>query len=175
MQTQDTNSGQLGGDRAAPGFSIRRVDLEPPAEGAAAPVQVRCPTCGNMVVVTECWAETEQLVSRVPPAGDLPDPAAVRDQVRHVLALLLEVFDGRRPPAQLAGLLSPAALRYLRAVAAVHQARRVSRLLSVRICRPADRVAETAAVVTVNGRPRALAARFEHEGEVWRCVVVRLL
>jgi hypothetical protein len=113
------------------------------------------------------------------PPADLPGDDGVGHRAQQVLRLALEVLGGRRPAAHLAGQLAPAALRYLRAA----EARRPpgsapGRLTSLRLCRPHPRAAEVAAVYRLDGRARALAARFERCGDDpgdWRCVVLRLV
>jgi Family of unknown function (DUF6459) len=110
-------------------------------------------------------------------AASVPEPPA-RDErlgptAHTVLRLLLEVLDGRRPAVQLAAHLAPGALRYVRAAGRRGSGR--SRLSSVRICRPAEAAAEVAAVYRLDGRARAVAARFEREPDgTWRCVALRL-
>jgi hypothetical protein len=101
-----------------------------------------------------------------------------------VLRQVLEVLDGRRPAAQLAGLVSESVLGYVVAVAArlddpgLRQPRGARRrplvplaglgertravgLRSMRVCHPAAGVAEISVVWRHRGRCRALAARFE--------------
>lgn len=92
-----------------------------------------------------------------------------------MLALVLEAFDGRRPLPQLRTVLAEPVLRYLRAVADVHRTSRTSRARSVRVCQPAEGVAEVAAVVQIADRPRAVAARLERHAEGWQCVALRFL
>lgn len=90
-----------------------------------------------------------------------------------VLRLLLEVLDGRRPASQLTDQLTPAALRYVRATGCRGSGR--GRLSSLRICRPATGIGEVAAVYRLDGRARAVAARFERSpGGAWSCVALRL-
>jgi hypothetical protein len=99
-----------------------------------------------------------------------------------VLRHILEVLDGRRPAAHLAGRVSEPVLRYLTLAAgrldqprypgaraghpAARRAPTVERargagLRSMRICYPTERVAEVSVVWRYQGRYRALAARFE--------------
>jgi len=91
------------------------------------------------------------------------------------LGLVLEVIDGRRPAAQLDGVVAPSVLRYARAARLAGPPVRVSRLRSLRMCRPTAEALEAAAVVVIGQRVRAVAARFEHEQTGWRCVAVRIL
>jgi hypothetical protein len=44
----------------------------------------------------------------------------------------------------------------------------------MRLCLPAPGAAEVAAVCGIDGRVRALAARFERRGGRWLCTAVRL-
>jgi hypothetical protein len=87
-----------------------------------------------------------------------------------LLRLVLEVIDGRRPAAQLDGVVVASVLRYVRAARPARRPVRVSRLLSLRVCRPVEHAVEAAAVVGVDQRVRAVAARFELEQAGWRCV-----
>jgi len=97
----------------------------------------------------------------------------LRTSAHAVLRLLLDVLDGWRPAGHLAEHLAPPALRYVRAASRRGGGR--SRLTSVRICRPAAGAAEVAAVYRLDGRARALAARFEQAQQgTWRCVAVRI-
>lgn len=117
-----------------------------------------------------------------PPPPPAPAVNAVVDRderlapsARTCLLMLLEVLDGRRPANQLADRLSPAALRYLRAAATARRTSVRSTLSSLRICRPGVGVGEVAAVCRLDGRARAVAARFERAPDgAWRCVALRL-
>ena len=113
-----------------------------------------------------------------------PPPDRARVHAHVVLRQVLEVLDGRRPAGQLAGLVSESVLGYVVAVAGrlddpglrrstgsrrrsgVHRAglgerTRAVGLRSMRVCHPADGVAEISVVWRYRGRFRALAARFE--------------
>lgn len=99
----------------------------------------------------------------------------VRDDAEAALRLVLEVLDGRRPAAHLAGHLGRDAVRAVRA--AGRRGSGPSRLTSVRVSRPAPAAAEVAAVYRLDGRARAVAARFEPPPGAdgpWRCVAIRL-
>ncbi|WP_219420379.1 Rv3235 family protein [Pseudonocardia nigra] len=76
--------------------------------------------------------------------------------VARVLRLIFEVIDGRRPVAQLVGVAAPSVLRYARAARLAGRPTRVSRLLSLRLCRPAAHAVEAAAVVAVDQRHRVV-------------------
>jgi hypothetical protein len=119
----------------------------------------------------------------VPVPDDLPfDPIAYAT-ARRVLGLVLEVLDRRRPLIQLRPVLTPHAVRYLSVVTdwlPVTAQRGDACVLSIRMCQPANEVAEVAAVCRLGGRVRAIAARFEckqhaSSDEVrWRCAVIQL-
>ena len=130
-----------------------------------------------------------------PPA---PDPAlaaaeraseqAERRAIGESVGLILQVITGRVPAPRLARLAAPQVQRY--AAAAVHRVdlRRAlctrrppgppagDRVSSMRIDRPADGVAEVAAVCRFGDRVRAIAARFEQgtDDARWTCVALRL-
>ena len=131
---------------------------------------------------------------------DATDNVALRRRAEQVLRLTLEVLDGRRPVAQLAGHLEPRALRYVRAAVAQRPAgRQPSRMTSLHLDRPCTGAVEVAAVYRRGPRARALAARFEPpmsrgtpaaleprmvpgrqvtrsvDPREWRCVTLRLL
>lgn len=121
----------------------------------------------------------------VPPVA-LPDRAEQADAhrgVTHILRLALEVFDGHRPPAHLAPHVEAHVLRYWRA--AVHQrgvlaapspgVRRRTRPGRPHVFLPGNGVAEVAVTCRMDGRARAIAARFERDERTWRCVAIRLL
>ena len=131
---------------------------------------------------------------------DTTDIGVLRRRAEQVLRMTLEVLDGRRPVAQLAGHLEPRALRYVRAaVAQCPAVRQPSRMTSLHVDRPCTGAIEVAAVYRRGPRARALAARFEPpmspgtaaareprtvpgrqvtrsvDPREWRCVTLRLL
>lgn len=113
------------------------------------------------------------------PARDDPvgvDADAVRRALHGPLRLAMEVLDGRRPPAHLEHHFGPAALRYWRVAAGQRRFRAPARLLRVLLCLPRTGAAEISAVCDIDGRVRALAARFEQPGAgaPWRCTALRL-
>jgi hypothetical protein len=106
--------------------------------------------------------------------GDLPDPAWFG---RRLLVAVLEAMAGRRAPHQLAPHLSQGVFGGL--VADLERpGRRVwaqpAVLRSVRVCEPADGVAEVSAVVQTGARFRAIAARLEGLDGRWRCVRLQI-
>jgi hypothetical protein len=104
--------------------------------------------------------------------GTAVDATAVRAVFAGVLRLLFEVAAGRRPASHIESVADPSVQRYLRAQPMRHLV-----LRSVRVCFPAEHVAELAAVVgTGGGRVGAVAVRFEQRpGGRWCCVTFRIL
>ncbi|MBM7812986.1 Rv3235 family protein [Saccharothrix algeriensis] len=102
-----------------------------------------------------------------------PAPDRRAATAHRLLAAVVEAVDGRRPLAQLAGVLTaPAAAGVGRAMAAGQGVR----LGGVRLCRITHEVTELAGVVvTRRGRVRALAARMEWAGDHWCCTEFHLL
>lgn len=94
-------------------------------------------------------------------AQDLPDPA---DWAGRLLRVLLEVGDGIRPAGQLSRWVTDEILgRFTRRGVLARrrlQRQRPVRIRALRVCQPADSVAEVAAVVDHGGRVRAVAARL---------------
>jgi uncharacterized protein DUF6459 len=113
-----------------------------------------------------------------PPEPFVPPPvdtAGVRRSVGTTLRLAVEVLDGKRPPEQLAARLDPGTLGRWRAARACRRTSAVSRLLRLRLCLPHAEAAEVAAVCRIDGRVRALAARFERHGPAWTCTHLQLV
>ena len=108
----------------------------------------------------------------MPPAVDT---AGVRRSVGTTLRLAVEVLDGKRPPEQLASRLDPGTLGRWRAARSRRRASVASRLLRLRLCLPHAEAAEVAAVCRIDGRVRALAARFERHGPAWTCTLLQLI
>jgi Family of unknown function (DUF6459) len=121
------------------------------------------------------------------PAAPEPEPVraaaagpADTERVRRMLAgtvrLAMEVLDGRRAPAQLGHHFDAATLRYWRVVAHQRRVRAPARVVRLLLCLPRPDAAEVAAVCDIDGRVRALAARFEQPDPagVWRCTALRL-
>jgi hypothetical protein len=110
--------------------------------------------------------------------GSLPDP---EPWAGHIAQALIEVMAGTRPAPQLlrwtvpevyAAVARRAAVSARRAVAAGRQegipAGRRAVVRSVRVCEPADGVAEASAVVVDGGRVRAVAFRMVGLDGRWR-------
>ena len=102
------------------------------------------------------------------------DGGASRVTLGRIVVLMLEVITGRRPGRQLATVTEAQVRRYLRAARPTALARPLV-LVSVRVCVPAEQVAELAAVLGYGQRTPAMAARFEQGGDGWRCVTFRIL
>lgn len=104
------------------------------------------------------------------------DPDSVRRALSGPLRLAMEVLDGRRPPAHLTHHFAPAPMRYWRVASQQRRFRAPSRMLRVLLCLPRAGAAEISAVCEIDGRVRALAARFEQRdaGGPWRCTALRL-
>jgi hypothetical protein len=151
---------------------IRRIAYGPaPADPQGASV---CVHCGGQ---RQAQGEVRQpsRAAAFQAAADLPDERAARETVAWVVRLVLEVIDARRPIAQLKGVATTTVLRYVRAARLAAYPARSSRLLSIRICSPTGEVIEAAAVVRIEQRTRALAARFEQGQGQWRCVSLRII
>jgi hypothetical protein len=123
------------------------------------------------------WAPTAPAAG--PARNPVPQPgrdqhAEAHQRVAVALRVALEVLDGRRPDAHLADIAAPDVLRYWRAARGQRRVRTPARLKAMRVCLPAPGAAEVAAVCAIDGRVRALAARFERRGGRWRCTAVRL-
>lgn len=103
--------------------------------------------------------------------GELPDP---RWFGRRLLIAALEALGGRRSPQQLAPHLSHAVLTGLLGGSQRAAWAQPAALRSLRVCEPADGVAEISAVVQVGPRFRAVAARLEGLDGRWRCVRLQL-
>jgi Family of unknown function (DUF6459) len=114
-------------------------------------------------------------VARPTGRGNLPDPQVFG---RRLLIGVFEALGGRRTLPQLAphlsqrvyaGLLSDVERRG--SGTAWHTPPTIR---SVRVCEPADGVAELAAVIQVGRRCRAVAARLEALNGRWRCVKLQV-
>jgi hypothetical protein len=154
--TERTSSPSPGGPATGAAPEIRRLRYEPDPGAEEPPARAARPL-------------------PPPEPTEPPDDGTARRHAHRVLHLALEVLAGRRPAGHLSGHFEPAALRYLRAVGR-RPGSGPARLTSLRVCTPHPGAAEVAAVCCLDGRVRALAARFERaEGPGgWRCTVLRL-
>ncbi|MGW3966392.1 Rv3235 family protein [Amycolatopsis sp. NPDC005003] len=87
-------------------------------------------------------------------------------EVSHLLNMLLEAYDGRRPAAQIRALVAPEVYASL---AGPCPPRPRHRTQTVHTCTPAPEVVEACARVEADGRSFALAARFTRTPTGWRC------
>jgi hypothetical protein len=111
-----------------------------------------------------------------PPAWDPPGP--VRDHILRLMRLVLEVLDGRRPLAQLRGVVTGPAYDALftrcRHTTGHH------RLRTLRTCHPSPVSVEACATVLVVDPARpptvlAIAARLVLRHDRWLCTLLRPL
>lgn len=140
------------------GPRIRRVNYEPRPDAAAAPRICDCAGCAPVAV-----------------CEDIALDPRLHSAAHRLFALVLQVLDGHRAAAQLAPLMATTEVSYLRSVVAGVRPRTASQVLRVRVTQPSATAGEVVAVIRVNGRPRAVAARFERDGQAWRCTVLRVL
>lgn len=101
--------------------------------------------------------------------ADLPDPDAWARRLSQILA---EVLTGHRPHTQLVRWTTEQVYRHLRrsiAVPSSSSSRRRTRPVvgTVRVCEPADGIAEVSAVLRTSGRTQALALRLEGMDGRW--------
>lgn len=140
------------------GVRMRRMryEPEPGSGGPPPPVQVFAPL--------------------VDEDADDTDHDAVHELLTRVLRLAMEVFDGRRPLTQLAPHFSERALRYWRVAGEQRLVRAPARIDRVITGFPRKGAVEVAAVCAIDGRIRALAARFEQASTTprWQCTELRL-
>lgn len=132
------------------------------------------------------WATPPQIPLRQlpdpPPPEDCPvwdEPGEVRDLQWRLLCLILEVLDGRRPPGQLRGFVTPSVYESLVTRRSRSVPGRQHRLRTLHTCRPARGVLEVCGTITVTTgrhiRALAVAARVEQRRSRWLCTVLRPL
>ncbi|MET9001387.1 Rv3235 family protein [Amycolatopsis sp. Hca4] len=93
-------------------------------------------------------------------------------EVGHLLNMLLEAYDGRRPVAQVRALVAPEVYAGL---SGPRGPRPRHRTQTIHTCTPAPEVVEACARVEADGRSFALAARFTRTPTGWRCERFALL
>ncbi len=143
---------------APPAPRLRRMRYEPePRTAAAVPVP----------------PEPVPVVATTPRP---PDAERVRRVLAGTVRLAMEVLDGRRPSAHLGHHFDAATLRYWRVATHQRRVRAPARVVRMLVCIPRPGAAEVTAVCDIDGRVRALAARFEQPdpAAVWRCTALRL-
>ncbi|WP_410607474.1 Rv3235 family protein [Amycolatopsis sp. lyj-109] len=93
-------------------------------------------------------------------------------EVGHLLNMLLEAYDGRRPAAQVRALVAPEVYAGL---TGPRRPRPRHRTQTIHTCTPAPEVVEACARVEADGRSFALAARFIRTPTGWWCERFALL
>ncbi|HEY0575266.1 MAG TPA: Rv3235 family protein [Pseudonocardia sp.] len=190
---------------------VRRLpdfDAEPPALPLPRQPSTTPPDPPNGATAPNSAPPTTAPAQRITAPNSVP-PDRARLQAHLTLRLIVEVLDGRRPAAQLGGAVTDPVLRYVvytagrldeprfrvsqsgrrhtghRREGSAERARGAG-LRSMRVCHPAEGVAEVSVVWRYRGRFRALAARFELSGSDpadtaqpaagprWRCTALRL-
>jgi hypothetical protein len=120
-------------------------------------------------------AAQDSFAAQMTARGSLPDPESFG---RRLLVAVFEALSGRRPLPQLGRFLSPGV--YTGLATDLDRARpdsvwsKPTVMRSIRVCEPADGVAELAAVVQTGPRYRAVAVRLEGLDGRWRCVRLQL-
>lgn len=152
------------------GPTLRRAGIAPAAVGAEQ--YAPCEHCGGTGITPR------KLVPALPVAPLAEAPPVVTDveraAVARLVAIICEVLDLRRPVAQLPA--AAPAVRYLRAARPTRpRVNGATRVLSVRASRPTRDGIEVVAVLQVDGRPRALAARLDGPAGAWTMTAVRIL
>lgn len=134
----------------------------------------RAPYVQDALAVDFTTADEQLLGPQPTRACDLPDP---RQWAAHIAQALVEVMHGVRPPSQVmrwstTEVYAVVARRGSRAArrAAYQRDRRPAhhtRVLRVRVCEPAEDVAEASVVLIDAGRVRALALRLAGRDGRW--------
>ncbi|MGI8880334.1 MAG: Rv3235 family protein [Jatrophihabitans sp.] len=116
-----------------------------------------------------------------PPIRLVPPPIVTPPAGRFGHSLvqgIVEVLNGLRPAAQLSAHLTPAIQAGLARdstdLGRFQTPGRPPIVTSVHVCEPAEGIAELSAVISVDGRFRAIAARIEIAHGRWRCVRLQL-
>jgi hypothetical protein len=113
--------------------------------------------------------------------GDGPvweEPGPARERLQRLVALILEVLDGRRSPHQLGGMIAPR-LQASLLTRTRHTTGRQHRLRTLHTCRPVPGVIELCATVMVSAPyarrplPIAVAGRVVRRAGSWQCTVFR--
>ncbi|KGN32331.1 hypothetical protein N802_18375 [Knoellia sinensis KCTC 19936] len=112
--------------------------------------------------------------------ADLPEPG---QWVTQIAQAIVEVMSGLRPAAQVVRWTTPQVYAVIARRGALAARRRASgtrataqraRVISVRVCEPADGVAECAVVVSEGVRVRAMAARLAGQDGRWRVEALQI-
>ena len=135
------------------------------------PERARSPYVQDALAVDFSLQTDQELFGEQPTRrDDLPDP---RDWAAHIAQALVEVMAGARPAPQLLRWTTPEVYAVVARRASVSARRgmpptRRTVVRSLRVCEPADGVAEASAVVVDGGRVRALAMRLVGLDGRWR-------
>lgn len=108
--------------------------------------------------------------------ADLPDPQA---WAQRLITAILEAMDGLRPAGQLSRWVAPdirdrIARRGIQARQRHQRPGGAHRVRTLRVCEPADGVAEVAAVISHRARVRALALRMSGVDGRWLITALEL-
>ncbi len=149
---------------------LRALALSSPAGRAIVRAMMRPPS--TRVVVTDpsvpSWSEDSDVGVRRTRSRALPEAERVG---RALARALVEVMSGRRPVSQLRAHCAPEVYAGL-AVQPV-SANAMATLGGVRVCEPADGVAEVVAVVRLGRRAHALAFRIQGVDGRWRITALQ--
>lgn len=156
----------------APRHTPPGVPLPTHAEGRAERGERVTPYVQDALAVDFASASDDQLFGpQVTRAADLPDP---REWAAHIAQGLVEVMHGVRPPSQVMRWTTPEVYAVVARRGSRAGRRRTSspaahrtRVLRVRVCEPADDVAEVSVVLVDGGRVRALALRLAGRDHRW--------
>ena len=153
------------GTDAAPGHASPPAPV--PLRGGRAPAVPRQRAAERTPVARTAGAPQQAARSR--------EHAEAHRAIVPVLRLALEVLDRRRPADQLAAHFAAAPLRCWRVAVEQRRPRTPARLHRMRLCLPGPGAVEAAVTCSIDGRVRAIAARFERADERWRCTAIRLV
>ena len=103
-------------------------------------------------------------------AADLPD---IRKWVMSFTVNLLEIYAGRRQPAQLAARCHR--VIYLQLLAHAGRAKEIGRIRKIHQDQPLDGICETVVTIEYRDRVRSLVLRSEGVDGRWLCTALRLL
>ncbi|WP_143261914.1 Rv3235 family protein [Allokutzneria sp. NRRL B-24872] len=109
------------------------------------------------------------------------DPVRARSQrtrtaAGHLISMVLEALDGRRPLRQLLHTrLAESVHRRLAADLRDSRPGHTHRLRTVHVCEPAEGVIEASGTITAGPRVRAVTARIERTDRGWLCTVFAIL
>lgn len=179
MTTAFLGSAEAKRPQAARALTVRPAPRrEPPFDDEIPPRHLYAVGPRDQQLPFETAARRDQVITpRSVLRTDLPDPAMWG---RRLLIGIIETAGGRRPLQQLAALLSHSVAYGLGAdfERAAQRGRphwtHVATVRSVRVCEPAEGVAELCATLQVGARVRAVALRLEAPDNRWRCTRLQI-